>query len=115
MKVIKTQVQAQILFLALLLPNNVYAHGEEVILTLFWDLLIILVLIGIILLLNWKAVGKLLLIGSLLLSEFITYYLLIDIPYNANEQWINAATMFVPITTASLLFLVLRRRFVKSK
>lgn len=101
-----------ILFVLLILsPFSAFAHGEEVFISLFFDVLTILLLLLFIGLLKWKKAGKAILLLVLLIVEIVHFYLLSEIPYRKNEQLILWFGILVPLVSVLLTFFLFRNKF----
>ena len=96
-------------------PLTAYAHGEEVILTLFIEFILVVVFIGVLLTIKLKGQGKLIIAGLYLLTTILTFISFDSLPYKENATLINLALAIIPWTVFLLSYFVLRRRFMKER
>jgi hypothetical protein len=111
MKNIKTILLAILIFM----PFLSFAHGEEVIYTLWIEAVSILIFIVVILAinLNWKEKGILAIVYVLTTSMLL--FLTNQIPYRQNMYLINWALILVPVTVTTLSYFYLKPKFQKGK
>ena len=97
----------------LMFPFCAFAHGEEVILTLFSQVIVLILVLIVIGITNWKVKGKLLLILLYILSIFLTELLVFRIPYFQNEILITILLLVLPIFVICLSYFMLKQKFEK--
>ncbi len=86
-----------LLYLLLFTPNLLFAHGEQVIETLFIDVTVLFILMLFIVTLKWTFKGKIILMIVLIFSEITLQYGLNLLPYEKNKTLINGLSFIVPI------------------
>ncbi len=102
----------KLLFILLaLLPVSAFAHGEEVLVSLFYDLLTIIGLIVFITCIKWKLNGKLLLSIILVVSELLAFMITENMPYTSNKTLIDTICIGVPAVSVLVTFLIFHRKF----
>lgn len=103
------------IFLLLLLasPLTVFAHGEEVLLTVFLELLLIVILVIGLLTINLNGKGKLIIGGLYILAVVLTFIITNSLPYNQYRTMINFLVVFVPLTIGVISYIGLKNRFQK--
>jgi len=101
--------------LLILLPIPAFAHGEEVLVSLFYDLLTIVVLTIFIACLKWKSNGKILLAIVLVVSVLVPFVLTGKMPYTTNRMLIDSLCIGIPMTCVLLTYLIFRRKFTLRK
>lgn len=106
-----------LLFIVLtFLPIPVFAHGEEVLVTFFYDLITVIALIIFIALVKWESRGKTLLGLVLIVSVVSIFTITAQWPYTANRRLIEILGSGVPLFSILLAYFVFRKRFsVKRK
>ena len=100
-----------LLSLLVLLPVSVFAHGQEVLVSLFYDLLTVIALTVFIAVIKWKSNGKLLLAIVLVVSAMTVFVITGNMPYTANRVLIDTICVGVPIASVLGTFLFFRRKF----
>lgn len=100
-----------LLTLLVLLPVSAFAHGEEVLVSLFYDLLTVIALTVFIAVIKWNSNGKLLLTIVLVISVMTTFVITGDMPYAANRVLIDTICVGVPIVSVLGTFLIFRHKF----
>jgi hypothetical protein len=100
-----------LLTLLVLLPVSAFAHGEEVLVSLFYDLLTVIALTVFIAVIKWKSNGKLLLTIVLVVSAMTAFISTGNLPYTANRVLIDTICVGVPIVSVLGTFLIFRRKF----
>lgn len=100
-----------LLLLGILFPVSVFAHGEEVLVSLFYDLLVVIALTVFIAGIKWKSNGKLLLAIVLVVSTVTAFVSTGNMPYTANRALIDTICVGVPLVSVLGAFLIFRRRF----
>lgn len=97
--------------IVMLLPLSAFAHGEEVLVSFFYDLLTIIGLIIFIAVIKWNSNGKYLLAVVLAVSAFLTIALTGKMPYYANRTLIDTLCIGVPIVNVLSVYFIFKRRF----
>lgn len=100
-----------LVILTLLLPISVFAHGEEVLVSFFYDLMTFVVLTVFIALVKWKSPGKTLLGIVLIASTLIGIISTSEIPYDANKGLIEIIMCGVPLLSVLCVYFIFRRKF----
>ena len=98
------------IFFLLLLPLCVFAHGEEVLITLFLPVIPGIIFIIVINRLQMQNFGKGILVVIYVLSLFLSFYLIKNWPYNQNAVRINYCVALAPPTITFLAFWPVRKR-----
>ncbi|WP_341900897.1 hypothetical protein [Fluviicola taffensis] len=101
----------QILILLILLPISAFAHGVEVLVSFFYDLLTFVALTVFIALIKWKSAGKTLLGIILIVSTLIAIISTSGIPYDANRRGIELIMCGVPLVSVLSVYFIFRRKF----
>lgn len=101
-----------LLFIMLvLLPVSAFAHGEEVLISLFYDLVTVIALTIFIALIKWKPGGKALLAFVLIVSVMSVLIITAKWPYTANRRLIDIVCSGVPLLSVLLTYFVFRGKF----
>jgi|GEM_PF-2343596 len=109
------QLKELLVILALLSPISAFAHGEEVLVSFFYDLMTFIALTIFIAVIKWKSSGKTLL-GIILLVSTIGVFLMVNsCPYTANRRLIECLMCGVPIVSVLSVYLIFRRKFTLKK
>lgn len=104
-----------LLTLLVLLPVSAFAHGEEVLVSFFYDLLTIIALTVFIAVIKWKSNGKLLLTIVLVVSAVTAFMSTGNLPYTANRVLIDTMCAGVPIASVLATYFIFRREFTRMK
>ncbi|MNJ90882.1 hypothetical protein D3C87_85220 [compost metagenome] len=99
------------LILSILLPVSAFAHGQEVLASLFYDLMIVIVLIIFIACIKWKSGGKVLLALVLVISLLIPLVITGKWPYQENKKLIDLLCVGIPLLSVLLTYFIFRRKF----
>lgn len=97
--------------LLFLFPVSAFAHGQEVLLPLFFDVLTFLLLILFVSLVKWKKSGKVMLLLVLFIVETINFYLISEISYKGNEKLVLCLGILIPLISVLLIFFLFRNKF----
>jgi hypothetical protein len=101
-----------LLFIGLtFLPIPVFAHGEEVLVTFFYDLITVIALIIFIALVKWESRGKTLLGLVLIVSVVSVFTITAQWPYTANRRLIEILCSGVPLFSVLATYFVFRKKF----
>lgn len=104
----------EVLFVILvILPLVAFAHGEEVLISVFIEMGLFITILTILWALKWKIVGKLLLFTIYILSTFLSFYLISGISYTNNMGLINLIIVIVPSLIVYLSYSKLKNKFTK--
>lgn len=108
---------SHLLFIVLtVLPIPVFAHGEDVLVTFFYDLITVIALIIFIALVKWDSRGKTLLGLVLIVSVVSIFTVTAQWPYTVNRRLIEILCSGVPLVSVLSAYFVFRKRFsVKRK
>lgn len=104
-----------LLILIILLPLSAFAHGEEVLVSFFYDLLTIIGLIIFIACIKWNSNGKYLLAVVLAVSALLTIIGTGKMPYYANRTLIDTLCIGVPIASVLSVYFIFKRKFSLKK
>lgn len=107
--------ESLILILLILLPIPAFAHGEEVLVSFFYDLMTFVVLTIFIALIKWKSNGKTLLGSILIGSTLIGLISTSGIPYDANRRLIEIVMCGVPLLSVLSGYFIFKRKFSLKK
>ena len=102
------------LFIFILLPVKVFAHGENALQTVFIDAIVFFGLLVFIGFTNWKMNGKMRLLLALFVAEFSALMILGSLPYSENELLINVLSPILPITFVFAIFFKFKRKYAYS-
>lgn len=100
-----------LLTLLVFLPVSAFAHGEEVLLSFFYDLLTVIGLTVFIACIKWNSNGKYLLVVVLAVSALLVFIGTGKMPYYANRTLIDTLCIGVPITSVLAVYFIFRRKF----
>lgn len=95
-------------------PFIAFAHGEEVIWTLFSQVIVLILVLIAIGITKWNLKGKLLLVLLYVLSIFLTELFALRFPYFQNEILITALLLVVPVVVVCLSYFILKKKFEKT-
>jgi hypothetical protein len=97
----------------LLAPMTAFAHGEEVLLTLLLEVIVLLTFTIVLFMINLNAKGKLI-IGAISIMTIVSTFIVANkLPYNKYQTLINTVVVAVPVTVGVISYLGLRNRFQK--
>src|SRR6478609_4870988 len=96
--------------LTFLIPLAAFAHGEEVLVTMFFEFGLLVVFILILAFAKITISGKLIIGGLYLLAAFMTDILTGDWPYRENMTLINLSITIIPSTVFLVSYFVLRKK-----
>jgi hypothetical protein len=99
------------LFIFILFPMKVLAHGEEVLQIVFIDAFVFFALLLFIGFAKWKMNGKMRLLLVLFFSEFILALTLGSLPYNDNKLMITILSAAIPIVVVISVYIRLRNKY----
>lgn len=108
-----TRTRNALIMLLLTSPFTVLAHGEEVLLTVLLDVIVVFSILICIGFLKWKISGKILLLFTLVVSLFLTFIAVGDLPYQKNATVINILSVAIPLISVLGVYLLLRKNFSK--
>jgi hypothetical protein len=97
-----------------LTPLTVFAHGEEVLVTVFLEFGLIVVFILILAYVKIRIEGKLIIGGLYLLTAYLIDKVIEDWPYRQNMTLINLLVTIIPATVFLMSYFALRKRFKKA-
>ncbi len=113
---IKNHSDKLLFILLILLPIPAFAHGEEVLLTFFYDLMTLIALVIFIALVKWKSSGKILLALILIISVISIFSITVTWAYSVNRRLIEILGSGVPLVSVLSAYFIFRKKFtVKSK
>jgi hypothetical protein len=99
--------------LLILLPVPAFAHGLEVLVSFFYELITLIALIIFIALIKWESSGKTLL-GIILIVSVVSISAIIGRwPYTANRRLIEILGSGVPLFSVLATYFAFRKRFTK--
>jgi len=104
-----------LVILTFLVPISVFAHGEEVLVSFFYDLMTFITLTIFIAFVKWKSTGKTLLGIILIGSTLIAFVSTAGIPYNSNRRLIELIMCGVPMLSVLSVYFIFRRKFTLKK
>ena len=94
-------------------PLTAFAHGAEVLLTVFLEFLVIVILVIGLLTVNLNGKGKLIIGVIYILAVVITFIITNSLPYNQYRTLINILVVFVPLTIGAISYIGLKNKFQK--
>lgn len=95
------------------LPVPVFAHGQEVLVSLFYDFITCIAIVIFILLIQWNSKGKTLLGTVLFLSVILIFSVTAQWPYTENRRLIELLCCGVPLFGVLLCYVLFRKKFSK--
>lgn len=101
-----------LLFL-LVTPLTVFAHGQEVLLTVFLELASILIFVIGLFAIDLNGKGKLIVGGIYLLVTFVMFMVINLLPYRDYQTIINIIVVVLPFSAGLISYIKLRDRFQK--
>lgn len=96
---------------ALLLPFCAFAHGEEVILTLLSQFVVLVLVLIFIAVIKWNSKGKILLLSIYMVSIFLTEFSIMRVPYFKHEILITGVLVVVPVVLLLVAYSFLKGKF----
>ena len=94
-------------------PLTSFAHGEEVLGTVFLELIAIVIFVIGLLTIKLNVKGKLLIGGIYVLATVLTFTIIDNLPYNQYRTMINIVVVVVPLTIGIISYVGLRNKFQK--
>jgi hypothetical protein len=94
-------------------PLTAFAHGEQVLLTVFLEFVIVVILVIGLLIINLNGKGKLIIGGIYILAVVLTFIITNSLPYNQYRTMINILVFFVPLTIGVISYIGLKDKFQK--
>ena len=104
-----------LLLILLIIPILCFAHGEEILIALFIQVLSIIVFIIVLFTINLNLKGKGILSIIYILTTGLFLSIINKIPYRQNMQLINWLIFIVPVIIITLSYMYLKPRFKKQK
>jgi len=104
-------IERLLLVLLVLLPIPAFAHGEEVLVSLFYDLITVVALIIFILCIKWKSSGKGLLALVVIVSVLIPQVIVSSWPYMDNRMLIDLLCVGIPLISVLVTYFLFKRKF----
>lgn len=95
------------------LSLSAMAHGEEVLITVFFELVTIIILIVATFRTNLTLGGRLIFFVAWILETVLIWVSVGDVPYNQNRALITFLVTTGPLVAAGLVYSILRKRFRK--
>jgi hypothetical protein len=99
--------------LLLLSPLTALAHGEEVLVTLFLEFIVLVILVVGLLTINLNRTGKVIIGGIGILAVALTSVATNSFPYFQYRTIINIAIVVAPLIILTLSYFALRNKFQK--
>ena len=90
-----------------------FAHGEEVLVTFFLELLTFVILAFALFTINLNRIGKLILGVICALTIALTFIATNRLPYTKYQNTINLLVVGAPLTAGAICYITLRNRFGK--
>lgn len=109
------KLESLVLISLILFPIPVFAHGEEVLVSFFYDLMTFVALTIFIAIIKWKSNGKTLLGIVLICSTLIALVSTGGLPYDANRRLIEMIMCGVPLIAVLSCCFIFRRKFSLKK
>jgi hypothetical protein len=103
------------IFLLLLFacPMTAFAHGEDVLTTIFLELIVVVIFVVALLTVRLNGKGKLIIGGIYISTTALTFMITNGLPYNQYQATINIIVGAVPLTIGLISYLILRNKFQK--
>jgi len=102
-----------ILLLLLASPLTAFAHGEEVLVTVFLEFIVLVVFVIGLVTINVNGKGKLIIGGIFILATLLTLMITNKLPYYQYRTVINIVVVVVPLTIGAISYVGLKNRFQK--
>ena len=99
--------------LFLLISQAALAHGEEVLVPIFFEFIAMILVFVIVALIKLKIIGKLILDSIYIISAIVIFLIIMDIPYRANKILINTIEIIGPTVITCGCYLIIKNRFKK--
>lgn len=103
-------IKQAFLCILLIMPAVAFAHGEEVIYTLFIQIISIIICLIILISVKVSSTSRAILLGIYLLSVIAVFYFINNLPFRHNMLLINLSVAFIPFIISILTYLILRLR-----
>jgi hypothetical protein len=100
-----------VLLLLFLSPLTVFAHGQEVLETVFVEFVVMVIFVIGLLAIKLNVKGKLIIAAIYILTTVSTFVIINNLPYNQFRTTINIAVGIVPLTIGVLSYVGLRSKF----
>jgi hypothetical protein len=94
-------------------PLTALAHGEEVLVTVFLELIVFVILVVGLLTINLTRTGKLIIGVIGIFAIVLTSIAINGLPYNQYRTMINVVVVTVPLTIVIISYFGLKNRFKK--
>lgn len=96
------------LFILLVMPLMLFAHGEEVLYTIFIQIISIIVSLTILVIIKLDSNQKAILAGVYFLTVIVVFGSTSTIPYRNNTNIINFSVAFVPVIVGLITYIILK-------
>jgi hypothetical protein len=90
-----------------------FAHGEEVLITVFLEFIVFVVFIVGLVTINLNGRGKLIICGIFILATTLTFIFIDRLPYYQYRTAVNVVVVVVPLAIVTIGYIGLRHRFQK--
>ncbi|MCO5945658.1 hypothetical protein [Mucilaginibacter flavidus] len=101
-------LKAAIFTIFLIMPLMLFAHGEEVIFTLFIQIIAIIIFLIVLIFIKLNSKQKAILAGVYFLAVVLVFFATSTIPYRVNMTGINLSITLIPATCAVLSYILLK-------
>jgi hypothetical protein len=103
-----TNKKQALLCVLLITPMAALAHGDEVIYTLFIQIISIIISLIILVSVKVSVTGRSILLGIYLFSVIAVFYFINNLSFRDNMLLINLSVAFIPLIVSGLTYLLLR-------
>jgi hypothetical protein len=102
------------LLLLLVSPLTAFAHGEEVLVTIFLVFIVFVILVVGLMAMKLNRTGKLVIGGVGILAMVLTSIVTDNLPYNQYRTMINILVVVVPLTIVTVSYVGLKNKFQRT-
>jgi hypothetical protein len=99
--------------LLLISPLTAFAHGEEVLVTLFLEFIVVVILVIGLLTIKLNGTGKFIIGGIYVLAIVLSFMITNSLPYDQYRTMINIVVVVVPMTLGLISYVGLKNKFPK--
>jgi hypothetical protein len=107
------EIRYGLFFVIFVAPMTAYAHGEEVLLTLLLEFVVLSTFAVWLFIINLSKRGKFIFGAICIVAIVLTFMVTNSLPYNQYRILINIIIVAVPLTVGVICYLSLKERFQK--
>lgn len=97
----------------LVMPMAAFAHGEEVLTTIFLEFIVFIILVVGLLIIDFSRKGKLIICVLYILVATLAFLSMNNLPYNQYQTMINIVIVVAPLSTFAIGYIGLKNRLKK--